>query len=448
MVADNFRYPSIPDPTQDPASLQQSVIRIKEIVEMITGQRGPPEAKEYSLLEGLTQVQKSVGANSARIAELNEVVVNGDQSLAQRTTILEAAQAQTNNNYGSLSARITQVDTARVDGDVALAQHAQTLQATFTGQYNTLTAQVQHVDQARADGDSALAATTTRLDASVTDNATKVAIVQASVLQEAQARVTLSEALASTKTVLEARINENNQYTADVAAISFARIENEATVRATRDAALAEQANSLTTSLGGNTATLNFLSQSVNGISVKYGVTGYINGQTGGFVFTGVLKNDGSVAYGMEIWANVAINGDLLVTGTIRNRSIGNNSVSQVASMGTGSGKYAPPFLSMTVRGTGAVIVQAWTGTSGGVYSPDAGGRWIQLILDIWGPNGQRYSWGNPLFYVSNDLFQLPALSTLWVFGLSAGDYSFRVKLNDDSPIDQAVAMVIYELSK
>lgn len=71
-----------------------------------------------------------------------------------------------------------------------------------------------------------------------------------------------------------------------------------------------------------NTSSISTLTSSVNGISVKYGIQGTINAQTGGFVFTGVLKNDGSVSYNMEINSNVTISGDLLVTGTVRNAAL------------------------------------------------------------------------------------------------------------------------------
>ena len=76
------------------------------------------------------------------------------------------------------------------------------------------------------------------------------------------------------------------------------------------------------TRVDSNTASLTQTMNTVNGLSVLYGIQGTINGQTGGFQFTGVLKNDGSVAYDLEIVSNVAILGDLLVAGTVRNAGL------------------------------------------------------------------------------------------------------------------------------
>jgi hypothetical protein len=76
------------------------------------------------------------------------------------------------------------------------------------------------------------------------------------------------------------------------------------------------------TRVDSNTASLTQTMNTVNGLSVLYGIQGTINGQTGGFQFTGVLKNDGSVAYNLEIVSNVTILGDLLVAGTVRNAGL------------------------------------------------------------------------------------------------------------------------------
>jgi hypothetical protein len=75
------------EPGQDVVSLQRAVLQLKEAVELLTGQRG---ANEYSLIDGLVQLQKANGTSSGRILELNEVVLGGETSLVQRTTILES----------------------------------------------------------------------------------------------------------------------------------------------------------------------------------------------------------------------------------------------------------------------------------------------------------------------------------------------------------------------
>lgn len=56
-----------------------------------------------------------------------------------------------------------------------------------------------------------------------------------------------------------------------------------------------------TTSIGDNEASISTLVSSVNGVHVKFGVVGSINGVTGGFILEGILKNDGTVSYNVEI---------------------------------------------------------------------------------------------------------------------------------------------------
>ncbi|GLS45164.1 host specificity factor TipJ family phage tail protein [Methylobacterium brachythecii] len=67
----------------------------------------------------------------------------------------------------------------------------------------------------------------------------------------------------------------------------------------------------LSTTVNGQTATLTTYGSSIDGLKVQYGVTGSINGVTGGFVMTGVRRNDGAVAYTLEV------DGSLIVTGSV-----------------------------------------------------------------------------------------------------------------------------------
>jgi hypothetical protein len=89
-------YPSIPEPGQDVASLQATVLRLKEAVEMLTGQRGPPEVSTVGILQELR------GFDS-RVYELKEV----DHGLARITQGVQ-----------------TQVDDMFVEGQVVLSAEA------------------------------------------------------------------------------------------------------------------------------------------------------------------------------------------------------------------------------------------------------------------------------------------------------------------------------------
>lgn len=65
--------------------------------------------------------------------------------------------------------------------------------------------------------------------------------------------------------------------------------------------AVASSVSSLTTVVGGNTASISTISTTVGGHAVRYGIVGSINGVTGGFILEGILMNDGSVSYTVEI---------------------------------------------------------------------------------------------------------------------------------------------------
>lgn len=80
------------------------------------------------------------------------------------------------------------------------------------------------------------------------------------------------------------------------------------------DGLLSSQASSiqsLSTTQGSHTAQITTLAASYDGVWVQYGVTGYINGQSGGFVFTGIKQLDGSVSFNLLISADVFVDGSI-----------------------------------------------------------------------------------------------------------------------------------------
>lgn len=132
-----------------------------------------------------------------------------------------------------------------------------------------------------------------------------------------------TEALARRSTLVEAEIVSARAGQPNLAA----RVSQVDTARVNGDSALASSVNSLTTTVGNNTASITNLTSSVNGISVRYAVTGNINGVTGGFVFSGVQQNSGGPVFNLEINSNVVINGNVLVNGTLTTNKYGDGSV-------------------------------------------------------------------------------------------------------------------------
>lgn len=187
----------------------------------------------------------------------------------------------------------------------------------------------------RADADTALAARATTLEATVNNSTTGVAATAARLTTEETARATADTALASRATTLEATVNNP---TTGVAATS-ARLTTEETVRATADSANATSISNLSTTVGANTASISTIQTSVNGLSVRYGVSLDVNGFVTGFVQNNngtsgtfdilatafrvtipgstpktVFSVSGS---NIEINNNVSINGSLVVSGTV-----------------------------------------------------------------------------------------------------------------------------------
>lgn len=325
MVPEVEQYPAIPDPTIDPLSIQQAIQRLKEGYELLTGQRGP---KKYSFPEGMLELRKqiAIGDNvvSGRIMDLNELVVTANGALAQRTTILEAEMTYARGDQPSLLARITQVDTARVNGDSALAVRATNLETEIrnaAGSGNTLQAKFTQVDQARVDGDTALSGTVSNLNATLFGAGGTIPTINASIIDEQTARVGGDSANADAITTLNATLFGAG---GTVPTIN-ANITNEQTARVNGDSANANAINTLTTTVNGHTSSISTHQSSIDGISVRYGVQGSINGTTGGFVFAGIRRLDGTVTYDLEINANVAIRGNLVIDGTLTGPKIGND---------------------------------------------------------------------------------------------------------------------------
>ena len=158
--------------------------------------------------------------------------------------------------------------------------------------------------------------------------------MSASVTQEITSRIEANFVEATARQVLEATINTAvlaqiasesvARATADTAitsqitsalsqiASNSAAITTEATTRATADSAQASQYTTLATTVGGNTANISTVQSSVDGVKLQYGVIGTINGTTGGFLFTGIKKLDGSVSYTLQIAGDVIVDGTIL----------------------------------------------------------------------------------------------------------------------------------------
>jgi len=212
----------------------------------------------------------------------------------------------------------------------------------------------------RADDDEALAQQITTLLAQLGD-------VQAAISTEATARATEDSALADLIVTLDATVASN-----------AASATSQITAIADEQGAQATQIGNLQTTVDGHAATLTTYATSIDGMSVQWGVTGTIDGVTGGFVLNGVRRMDGTVAYTVGISGDLIVNqtiygsklaADNIITAsaqignlTVDNIHIRNGAITQVVS----SSGDTSASVGINLRGTGAVIIQAYyRGTPG-----------------------------------------------------------------------------------
>ncbi|WP_131193728.1 host specificity factor TipJ family phage tail protein [Lichenihabitans psoromatis] len=277
----------------------------------------------------ITTVKAATDTNAASIVSETQARTTADSATASRLDALTAT-------VGGNTAAITSESQTRATADSATATQLTGLTATVGGN----TAAISIESQTRATVDSATATRLDTLSASVGGNT-------AAITTESQTRATVDTATATRLDALSVSVGTNTAtatsiqqaYTTADAAISSridtlgttvggnsAAISSEAQARANGDSAVAARVDSLSTTVGGNMANISTLQASSNGVSVQYGVIGTIDGQTGGFIFTGVRRLDGSVAYNMAIKGDVMVDGTLSAT-KIVDLSIGNSKI-------------------------------------------------------------------------------------------------------------------------
>lgn len=377
-------YPAINEPAPTVESLQATVRQLKEAVELLTGQRGPTVENPLSALEA--RLLKKIGELEASIEVKNETIVSETESLARRTTTLSSQFYNAKESDFRFKARYSEVIVTQTNKTAALASR------------------------------------TTLLEASVNNEVTGLAATRARLLTEEQVRATADSALAQRTSTLEATVN--NSTTGLVS--TRARIITEEQARAAADSALAQRATTLETTVNGQTAALSVIQNSVNGVSVKYGVTGYVNGQTGGFVFTGVARNSGGAVFNMEFNSNVTINGNLLINGSVNTGQLGANAVSVNA---VGAAAY-PTGTSSNIVSTSVTLTEpAYLFVAANVTQIFSG------LLNSW--NAQIYVNDTPIASVGGAAYQ-PAVALNGGIGVGTGTFTVRIDYVADPDVTAA----------
>jgi len=225
---------------------------------------------------------------------------------------------------------------------------------------------------------TALAARLTTAEGTITGTSAALTSLSTTVTQQGNAITSQSSAitnLSSRLTTAEGDISGN--------ATAVNNLSTTVTQQGNMINAQASQISALNTTVGNNSATLTQVSNSVNGVRVEFGVTGNINGQTGGFRFSGVKRLDGTVSYGVEIVGNLMVDGSIsglklqtasIITASaqignliVDNISIKNGAISNSASVLTGGTSGST---GLNCRGTGTVACHAVFYGASGNYVP------------------------------------------------------------------------------
>ena len=238
-----------------------------------------------ALAEAFAQ-RKQNDLNAQSIINLaQDIITRSDK----QTQYDQTHREEVGSAVGQVSAAVAFEMGARADADTAEANLRIALAVIVGMNTTSITAEA----DARSTADTSEANLRIALAATVGANTTAIT-------NETTARQTADTSEANLRIALAGTVASNSS-----------AITNETTARTTADSAQTTQYNNLSTTVNGHTSSISTLTTSINGVSVKFGVLGTINGVTGGFIFTGVQQLDGSVSYGLEVDGNVIVNGTL-----------------------------------------------------------------------------------------------------------------------------------------
>lgn len=317
-------------------------------ISAINNEAATRASADSALSSSLTSLTSTVNTNKATLDNEITTRANGDSALSSSISSLTST---VNANKATLDNEIV----TRANADNAISASVTSLTSTVNANKATLDSEI----VTRANADSSLSASITSLSSTVSNN-------KATLDNEIVTRANADTALSGQITSLSSTVSANK-----------ATLDNEIITRANADTAISSSVSNLTSTVDGQTATLNSISASYNGIAVKYGVTGYINGATGGFVLTGIGKNDGSASYLLEITADVVINGNLLVTGSTSYGKLASDTANRLSNGGFAEA-YGQTSVSVYCRaGAKILVIGTYAGgddSNGALSVPGFGG--------------------------------------------------------------------------
>jgi hypothetical protein len=303
-------------------------------------------------VDGVVSTFTTANTNTnARITSLATTTSTANSAVSTR---IDGLYATVTSNYGTLDGKITTAQNTAATANSVMSGRVDGLSSTITGNYNYLDGRITSAINTAATANSV---TATRIDSVVSTINSKDAAMGSRVDAEVTARTTQYGTLAGQYSSLSSTVS-GNYGTLD------GRITSEATTRANADTALSTSINTVSTTVGGHTASITTLQTSVGGISAKYGVTVSAGGLLSGFqalagggissfnVLTdnfGVFNASGQggnpflISGGLiTMNSNVRLNGDLVLTGTIRTATLEEYAVNRPISGSNSTGGTLP----------------------------------------------------------------------------------------------------------
>lgn len=366
------------------------ITRVGSAESSITNEATARTTADTSFAQTIAMLGARNGANTAFVLDLNKVLVGPTESFTQRLNQMVAtagtnaqalvtSEATTRASQDqSLGQRIDSVGAKTDANEAAIANEV-------TARTNAVSAEASQREAltARMPQDIAAAVlteTNARVAADQAESqarqslASQVAANSTAIQNEATTRANADGAIAQQFAVLGAWRNGQSAFVLDLNRVEVAAgwtlgtrlsgidtsignvsasVVNEQTARINGDNALSQTLQTVQNTVGGNTASITSLQEVTNGLNTRYGVALNGNGHITGFVmnnnssygtfaivadnFSITAPNGGSpvqpfsvVAGRARFNANVDIYGDLLVTGTINNTKLVDNTVSGV----------------------------------------------------------------------------------------------------------------------
>jgi len=353
--------------------------------------------QEFYSYEQRQLIKAGNSANYAAILRTERAMIEADEALAEITTALDVrlvdAQTALVGQATALDQLIARV-TSTEDGITATAQRTTVLESVVNNPTTGLAATALGLDTLRTTvtqqggNITATAERTTALESTVNNGATGVTAT-ATALNTLKTTVSQQgSTISSTSQQLTNLANEVRNPTTGLSATAQAVdvLETQVNDGTNGLTALAQRVSSLNTTVGNNSASITSLFGSYDGVKVQFGVTGTIDGQTGGFVLKGIKKLDGSVSYSMLIDADVfarSITSPLLQTTKLiaTSAQIGNLIVDNIHVKDGGISSMVSNFAdakqvsaSITVRTGGKIrISMSRSGNAGVRYAPALG---------------------------------------------------------------------------